>query len=282
MKIGVSMPLPPRPPAVLIDPAVMAREAEKLGFESLWVAEHSVAPVEVKSYSPVFEKGQVPGFLDPMVALGRAAAVTKSIKLATGVMILPDHNPLLLAKEVATLDLYSGGRVILGAGAGWLKEATKMLGGDPERPWAQSREAAQAMRALWSQDVAEFHGTFYDFPPVRCFPKPAQRPHVPIFLGGKGKNAIQRVVQWGDGYMPSFVTPDEIRHARAEVDRLAPEAGRDPKKIPVMIYRAPPEREALKRFEDAGAVRAVVFIPVVDTEKKALEELYKAAEGALG
>ncbi len=282
MNVGVSLPLPPKPPAVSPDPAPFAQEAEALGFESFWVPEHAVAPVHVESYSPVFEGGQVPGFLDPLVALARAAAVTSAIKLGTSVILVPEHNPLVLAKQVATLDRYSGGRCILGVGAGWNKEETAIMGGDPKRPWAQTREAVLVMKALWTQEEAEFHGEFFDFPPVRSFPKPAQRPHPPVYLGGRAKNVMHRVLEWGDGYMPSGLSVEEAADCRRMLDQAAREAGRDPKQVPFTAYRQRADRDVVRRLEDAGADRVVVTLPIAESTELALVELRKAADLVLG
>ena len=190
MLIGLSMPLP----AYTIDPAFMARNAERLGFESIWYAEHPAVPVESASPFPA-TGGAIPWtyshFTDPYIALARASAVTTKLKLGTGITLVPQRNPLLLAKEIAALDLHSGGRFIFGIGTGWLKEEVEMFGGNFQRRWTQTREALDVMKALWTQDAAEFHGEFFDFPPVRSYPKPAQKPHPPIVIGGSAKNVLK-------------------------------------------------------------------------------------------
>jgi probable F420-dependent oxidoreductase len=187
MRIGLSMPLP----AYTIDPAFMGRTAERLGFDSIWYAEHPAVPVESASPFPA-TGGAIPWtyshFTDPYIALARASGVTTTLKLATGITLVPQRNPLLLAKEIAALDHHSGGRFILGVGTGWLKEEVEIFGGNFARRWTQTREALDVMKALWSQEAAEFHGEFFDFPPVRSYPKPVQKPHPPIVLGGAAKN----------------------------------------------------------------------------------------------
>ena len=164
-----------------LDPAILAKRAEELGFESFWVPEHPIIPLETTSPFSGTPDGSLPEiynrFVDPFVALARAAAVTNTIKLGTGVCLVPERNPLILAKEVATLDHFSGGRFIFGIGAGWLREETEIMGGDFDHRWAQTREAVQVMKELWTKDQAEYHGKYYDFPPVRCYPKP--RPDTP-------------------------------------------------------------------------------------------------------
>ncbi len=281
MNIGLVMPLPPPPPTVAVDPAFLAREAERLGFESFWATQHIVAPVHVESISRVFADGQVPGFTDPLIALARASAVTSTIKLGTSVLLVPEHHPVMLAKQVATLDWYSNGRFIMGVGAGWLKEEAEIMGADFEHRWTQAREAVQVMKTLWTNDIAEHHGHYYELPPVRLFPKPAQRPHPPIFLGGQAKNVLKRVVAWGDGWQPSFVTPEQVKEGRATLDSLAAEAGRDPASLHIAAYSDRPERARIDEYFDAGAIRVMVRLPTVTNEREAGEELERLAEEAL-
>ena len=189
--IGLSMPLP----AYTIDPAFMAKTAEALGFESIWYAEHPALPVESDSPFPS-TGGEIPWtyshFTDPYIALARASAVTSTLKLGTGITLIPQRNHLLLAKEIAALDFHSGGRFILGIGTGWLKEEVELFGGNFKRRWTQTREALEAMQVMWNEDEAEYHGEFYDFPKVRVNPKPIQRPRPPILIGGAAKTVLQR------------------------------------------------------------------------------------------
>ena len=146
-----------------LDPAVLARRAEELGFDSFWVPEHPVIPLQTSSPYPGSSDGIIPDVygrvVDPFVALSRASAVTSPIKLGTGICLVPERNPLLLAKEIATLDLYSEGRFIFGIGAGWLKEETEIMGGDFPHRWTHTKEAILAMKELWTKDEAEYHGT---------------------------------------------------------------------------------------------------------------------------
>jgi alkanesulfonate monooxygenase SsuD/methylene tetrahydromethanopterin reductase-like flavin-dependent oxidoreductase (luciferase family) len=160
------------------DPAVVARRAEELGFASFWVPEHPILPVHYSSRYPGSPDGSIPAAVgiiaDPFVALARASAATSAIQLGTGVCLVPERNPLLLAKEIATLDHYSGGRFLFGIGAGWLKEETEIMGGDFAHRWTQTRDAILAMKELWTKDESEYHGRYYNFPAVRSFPKPAR------------------------------------------------------------------------------------------------------------
>jgi len=280
MKIGV-MAFPTEYP---VDTAVIAERAEELGFESLWVGEHPIMPVHTTSPFPGSPDGVIPPtyswFVDPFVALARASGVTRSMKLGTGITLVPERNPLLLAKEIATLDHLSGGRFVFGIGAGWLKEETEIMGGNFEHRWTQTREAVEAMKELWTRDEAEYHGKYYDFPPVRSFPKPAQKPHPPIFLGGTARNVFKRIVEYGDGWMPTRVTPELIKRGRETLNEMAQQAGRDPDSIEVLVYRASADREAMKAFEEAGADSAVIFL-MTETEEKVLAELEEIARKAL-
>ena len=172
IKVGVSIPTVIGNP---IDMATVAKRAEELGFESIWAPEHTLVPVNVETRFPYSEDGAVPPYyshmMDPFVALSHASASTSTIKLGTGVTLLPERNPILLAKVIASLDHFSGGRTVVGIGAGWLREELDIMGGNFRRRWSQARESVLAMKELWTKDVSEFHGEFYDFPPVRSFPQ---------------------------------------------------------------------------------------------------------------
>ena len=184
MDIGTSLSIT----STSADVAVLARKVEELGFESCWIPEHTIVPVRTDSKYGGTADGSFPPSMDdmadPLIALARASAVTSTIKLGTSISLVPEHNPLLNAKQIATLDRMSNGRFIYGIGAGWLKEETEIMGGNFEHRWGQSREAILAMKELWTKDEAEFHGRFYDFPPVKCSPKPLQKPHPPGYSSG--------------------------------------------------------------------------------------------------
>lgn len=172
MNVGISLFSGRQP----LDTAVLAQQAEALGFDALWMGEHPVMPVHSTAPAPGSAGGPIPDFssrlVDPFVALARASAVTTTLKLGTGITLVPERNPLLLAKEVATLDYFSRGRFLFGIGAGWNKEETASLGGNFAHRWPQTREAMEAMQALWAHEAAEYHGTDYHFPLVRSFPRP--------------------------------------------------------------------------------------------------------------
>jgi len=280
MNIGTSVPLP----AYTIDPAFMARKAEELGFESIWYAEHPAVPVHSASPFPS-TGGAIPWtyshFTDPYIALARASGVTRTLKLGTGITLVPERNPLLLAKEIASLDLFSGGRFMFGIGTGWLKEETELMGGDFEHRWTQTREAIEVMKALWTHDEAEYHGRYFNFPLVRSYPKPAQKPHPPIILGGHARNVLRRVVAHADGWLPNRITPAEIEKSRGQLDAMAKEAGRDPRSISISVYGALPDRATVQAFLNAGADRVVVRPEHVETEAAMGEQLERMAEAVL-
>ena len=281
MNVGVSVPLP----AYHVDVGFMAKKAEELGFESFWCAEHPFIPVNSASRFPGSPDGVIPEsyshFVDPFVALARASGTTTSIKLGTGIVLVPERNPLLLAKEISTLDLFSGGRFLFGIGAGWLREETEIMGGDFDHRWTQTRESILAMKELWTKPAAEFHGKYYNFPPVRSFPKPAQKPHPPVLLGGGAKNVLQRVVAWGDGWLPNRITPDELRASRVTLDRMARDAGRDPSKLTISVHGQPADRDLIRRLLDAGATRVIVRPPVAKTETEMGAGLSQIADAVL-
>jgi probable F420-dependent oxidoreductase len=250
----------------VLDPAVLAKRAEELGFESFWVPEHPIIPLRTSSPYRGSPDGGIPEsygrIVDPFIALARASAATQTIKLGTAICLVPERNPLLLAKEIATLDHFSGGRFLFGIGAGWLKEETEIMGGDFPHRWTQAREAILAMKELWTKAEAEFHGKYYDFPPVRSFPKPAQQPHPPILVGGNAPNVLKRVVAWGNGWMPGRVSVEDIRRGRATLTELAEQAGRDPMDLEVMAFGGPGQfrdRASIKEMEEAGASRVTIW-----------------------
>jgi probable F420-dependent oxidoreductase len=282
MNIGVSIPLP----AYLVDPALMARTAESLGFESFWCAEHPFIPVKTASRFPSSADGVIPEtyshFVDPFVALARASGATSRIKLGTSIVLVPERHPLLLAKEVSTLDLFSGGRFLFGIGAGWLREETEIMGGDFDHRWSQTRESVLAMKELWTKPEAEFHGTYYNFPAVKSYPKPAQKPHPPVLLGGGAKNVLQRVVAWGDGWLPTgAITPERVRGSRATLNALAKDAGRDPTAISISVHGQSADRELIERLLDAGANRVVIRPATMQTDAAMGKELTRIAEAVL-
>ena len=255
-----------------------------MGFDSIWYAEHPAVPVHSNSPFPA-TGGEIPWtyshFTDPYIALARASGVTSTIKLGTGITLIPERNPLLLAKEISTLDLVSGGRFILGIGTGWLREETELMGGDFDHRWTQTREAIEVMKELWTKEEAEYHGRYFDFPPVRSYPKPVQQPHPPIVLGGMARNVLRRVVAHADGWLPNRVTAADVEDGRAKLDAMAAEVGRDPKSITISVFGQTPERDLVQSLLNAGADRVIVRPEHVDTEAEMGEQLERMAEAVL-
>ena len=194
---------------------------------------------------------------------------------------MPERNPLLLAKEIATLDRISGGRFLFGIGAGWNREETEIFGGDFDHRWTQTREAVAAMKELWTQDEAEYHGAYYNFPPVKCNPKPVQQPHPPVILGGLARRVLQRVAAWGDGWLPNRITPAEVENSRRQLDTLAAARGRDPQSLTISVYGQPPDGPLVQDFLNAGANRVVVRPEHCDSEAEMSDQLERIAASVL-
>jgi probable F420-dependent oxidoreductase len=263
MKLGVFL----LPSAQSADPAAVAKRAEELGFGSFWAPEHPILPVHCSSGYPGTPDGSIPpavGIIaDPFIALARASAVTSKIQLGTGVCLVPERNPLLLAKEIATLDHYSDGRFLFGIGAGWLKEETEIMGGDFAHRWTQTRDSILAMKELWTTEESEYHGRYYNFPAVRSFPKPATKPHPPVLLGGSSKFVFKRIVEWGDGWLPTGVPVEGILRGRATLNELAGKAGRDPRSLDVIAFGQPGQftnKQEIEALEKAGISHATIWL----------------------
>ncbi len=276
MRIGIST----FPTDYSVDIAILASKAEQLGYDSLWLAEHPILPVNSETPWPGSSDGKIPkkyaDTADPFVALGRASAVTETLLLGTGICLVPERNPLILANEVATIDMYSKGRFQFGIGAGWLREETEIMGGDFAHRWTQTKESVMAMKELWTKTESEYHGKYYDFPPVYSFPRPVQRPHPPIYLGGHAKNVFKRIVDWGDAWMPNRINPQDIEAGKIEIENLSKEVGRDPSAIGITVSGVPADANLISDFESAGAERAVISIEST-SEKEAIAQLEEVA-----
>jgi probable F420-dependent oxidoreductase len=236
----------------------LATIAEDLGYESIWTVEHVVVPADYQSAYPYSPTGKMPGsedapIPDPLVWLTWCAAHTKRIRLATGILILPQRNPVVLAKQVATLDVLSGGRVTLGVGVGWLKEEFDVIGVPFEDRGAITDDSINALRALWEQAEPTYKGEFISFERAKMYPKPVNGT-VPIVVGGHTKAAARRAGRLADGFFPGRGNTDElIEVARA----AATEAGHDPDALEITLG-APPDPDAIKKLEDRGIARVVV------------------------
>jgi probable F420-dependent oxidoreductase len=247
----------------------LAAAAEERGFESIWLAEHSHIPASRKTPFP--GGGELPKMyydtLDPFVALAAAASVTRTIKLATGVALVIQRDPIHTAKEVASLDVLSQGRFLFGVGAGWnLEEMANHGTREPERRGTLLRERIEAMRAIWTQKEAEYHGKFVDFDPIFAWPKPRQKPHPPIHVGGGWPQAAKRAVAWGNGWIPVGDWKGALGRM-GDFRELARQAGRDPATLEVSVYYCPADRAALEQMRDGGISRAVFGVPSEPAEK---------------
>jgi len=245
--------------------AEIARTVEDLGFESLFIPEHPVIPIDFKTVPP--GGGDLPEhygrWMDPFVALSVAAAVTKKIKLGTGICLLPEREPLITAKTIATLDVISGGRVILGVGGGWLREETEAMGTRFGQRWKRLRETVEALRVLWTEKEPSYDGELVRFSKLRCEPKPIQKPGPPILLGAHGPKALERVARSYDGWIPLAGKPESFKKHVETLKKVVADAGRDPARLQINAFVPPGENgvssEDLKGYQDAGVQRLILF-----------------------
>jgi probable F420-dependent oxidoreductase len=247
-----------------VDPATLGRLVEERGFESLWLTEHTHIPASRRT--PHAAGGELPPeyshTYDPFVALTAAAGATERIKVATGVCLVTERDPIITAKEVASLDRVSGGRFLFGIGAGWNREEMENHGTDPSRRFGLMRERVEAMKAIWREEEAEHHGKHVDFDPIWSWPKPVQHPYPPIVVGGRGPKVLDRVLAYGDEWMPNRLSPRELRGRIEELRRRAEETGRDP--IPVGFSGAMPEPETVQELMEAGVHRITFYVKPED------------------
>lgn len=239
-----------------IDPASVAVLAEERGHESLLFPEHTHIPVSRQSPYP--GGGELPRkyahTYDLFVAMTAAATATRRLRVGSGICLLVERDPIITAKEVASVDRLSGGRVDFGVGAGWNREEMENHGTDPRRRMALLRERVEAMKAIWSDDEAEYHGNHVDFDRIWSWPKPAQRPHPPVLVGGNGPTVIERVLSFGDAWMP--------HHSRDHVLERAKELmARADRPIDLMVMGVPADAKVIARYEEAGFRRAIHWLP---------------------
>lgn len=253
----------------------LAGAVEERGYDSLWVAEHSHIPIS--RTSPYPSGGELPKYyadtFDPFIALTVAALASTTIKVGTGICLLIQRDPIHTAKSVATLDQVSKGRVLFGVGGGWNREEMADHGTPFEARWKILRERAEAMKALWTQAEAEYHGEYVDFDQSWIWPKPVQRPHPPVLIGGNGPHTIRRVVRYGDGWMPNR---GNYLARIPELQRLAQEAGRGP--IPVSAYPVVTDAATIENHIAAGVERCIYYVPPTgrDAALTRLDELTEA------
>jgi len=258
MQVGLTM----FPTDYSIAPHDLAIAAEERGFESLWLPEHSHIPTSRKSPWP--GGGELPKHYydsyDPFVSLAAAAVVTKTIKLATGICLVVERDPIHTAKEVSTVDQLSSGRFIFGVGGGWNAEEMANHGTAFATRFKLMRERIEAMKRIWTQPTAEFAGEFVKFEAMMQWPKPRQKPHPPIIVGGAFPHAAKRAIAYGDGWIPigGRLDPPQVL---PQFRQMAKDAGRDPASLSFDVFGAPRDLETLKRYRDAGVDRAVLQLP---------------------
>jgi probable F420-dependent oxidoreductase len=259
MHYGVTM----FPTDYSIQPHDLAVEAEARGFESMWLPEHSHIPTSRKSPWP--GGGELPkqyyDSYDPFVSLGAAAAVTKKIKLGFGICLVIERDPIHTAKEVSTLDRLSNGRVLFGIGGGWNAEEMANHGTTFETRFKLMRERVQAMKEIWTQTKPKFAGELVKFDEMMQWPKPVQKPHPPIIVGGAFPHAARRAVAYGDGWIPIGGRGLDPIDALGEFRKMAKEKGRDPASLSYDVFAAPRDANTLKRYRDAGVTRAIFMFP---------------------
>jgi probable F420-dependent oxidoreductase len=243
----------------------VAINAERVGVATLWVPEHVVLLDKYASKYPYSADGSLPAqtnapIFDPFISLATMAAVTSKIRLATGICLVPEHNPLVLGKVVATLDFLSAGRVVLGVGIGWLEEEFQAIGIPWERRAQRTRECIDAMRSLWGEDVSAYRGEFVKFEGVRSFPKPARGAKVPIVFGGESGPALRRVAEYGTGWCGFNLTPDEAAAKIKRIEELLAANGRKRSDVELAVspYTKKITRDDLKRYRDAGVDELVM------------------------
>lgn len=258
-----------------IGPAALGRAVEERGFDSLLIAEHTHIPVERRSPYP--GGGDLPEMyyrtLDPFVALSAAASVTGRLLLGTGIALVAQRDPIVTAKEVASLDLISQGRAIFGVGVGWNREEMENHGADPTTRGRMVNERLRAMRELWTRDKAEFHGEFVDFDPVYSWPKPVQSPHPPVYVGG-AEGAFKRVAELGDAWLANRTTPEKLA---PQIEQLRSVAGRD---VPVTVYAASDDAATIEGFTQLDVERLLLYLPTRPESEslKVLDQLAAVAD----
>ena len=253
----------------------LAKAVEERGFDSLWVPEHTHIPASRRSPWP--GGAELPKeyyhSLDPFVALTAAAAATTTLKLGTGICLLMERDTITTAKTAATLDMISKGRFLMGLGGGWNREEMENHGTDFETRFKKLEEQIQAMRIIWTEEDAEFHGKYVDFDPIWSWPKPVQKPHPPIILGGETLHTLRRVVKYADGWLPRARDPELVLKGLSNLRQLTAEAGRDMSTISVSIFGVPPRDELIGRFKDTEAERIILGVPSAEAPDAVLKRL---------
>jgi probable F420-dependent oxidoreductase len=264
MQIGLAI----FPTDYSIHPAALGRAAEERGFESLWVAEHSHIPCSRETPWP--GGAELPKMYydvaDPFVALSMAAAATTTLKVGTGICLVIQRDPIQTAKQVASLDMLSNGRFLFGVGGGWNVEEMANHGTRFEGRWKLLRERIEAMKQIWTEDKAEYHGEHVDFDPIFAWPKPAQKPHPPIHVGGAYPGGMRRALRYGNGWIPIGARDDDVVTHLPALREEAEKQGRPLDGFEVTVYGAPPDPAKLTELRAAGIHRAILFLPPAGEE----------------
>ena len=246
----------------------LAPAVEERGFDSLWLPEHTHIPTSRKSPYP--EADELPHeylhTLEPFVTLAAAATVTTTLKLGTGITLIIERDTITTAKSAATLDHLSGGRLLFGLGGGWNQEEAEHHGTEWKTRFKRLEEQMQAMKLIFTEDEAEFHGKYVDFDPIWAWPKPAQDPHPPLYLGGETIHTLRRVVKYGNGWLPRAGWPEKVLEGIGTLRQLAEEEGRDPSSINISVFAMPEDEEWISKFTDAGVDRLIFFLAPEDAD----------------
>ena len=252
-------------------PAALGRALEERGFDSLWAPEHSHIPLSRQSPFPA--GGELPkkyyDVMDPFVTLAAAAAATTRLKVATGICLVVQRDPIQTAKEVATLDQVSGGRFLFGIGAGWNAEEMRDHGTEFKSRFRLMQERVEAMKAIWTKSKPEYAGTLVNFPPMMTWPKPLQKPHPPVIVGGAFPFGARRALAYGDGWLPHARRPayGEVIGMLPEFRKMAAAAGRPVESVPITVFGVAEDADLVKRYRDAGVARIIFNLPAAKAEE---------------
>ncbi len=261
----------------------LAHKAEEVGLESVWTFEHAVVPVDYSSRYPYSADGKMgvtpeTNFVDPLIALSAVAAETKRVRLGTGVNILPQTNPLLLAKQAASLDFVSGGRFMLGVGIGWLREEFDAMGTPFEKRGARFDEYVAAMRKVWTGEVVEHESEHLHWTGWKSYPVPIQKP-LPVVIGGSKGKAFQRIAKYGEGWFAPTMAADQLKPLLKPLEEACAAEGRDPASVEISAMWIPAQSglDGLRAYEDAGVSRLIIPLPGLGGGNpiEALDELGK-------
>jgi probable F420-dependent oxidoreductase len=254
-----------------MQPAPLARAMEERGFESLWVPEHTHIPSSLRSAYPA-SGGLVRAYyelMDPFLALNTAATVTSKLKVGTGIALVTQRDPIVTAKMVSSIDQLSQGRFLFGVGNGWNEDEMANHGTTFASRHKLARERVEAMKEIWTKSKAEYHGEFVNFEPMMTWPKPVQKPHPPVIVGGAFPYGARRAIAYGDGWVPHARRPayGDVLSLLPDFRKLATEAGRDPATIPITVFGVAEDLDLVKRYQDAGVARILFNLPAAKADE---------------